>query len=73
MIYKGYKILGTQQANDFFYLDDNGEETGAVPYGEINYQLLDDPMWYSVVDEDNWVVQTFETIEEAKEYIDEEG
>lgn len=72
MIYKGYRILGTQRANDFFNLNEDGEALDQVPSDEINYSYMEDPMWYSVIDESNWVVQSFDTIEEAKEYIEEQ-
>lgn len=70
MEYKGYRILATD-TNSHFYSIDEDENIIERVLG-IEYYDGDDNVWYSVVGEDNWVEQTFSTVEECKEYIDGE-
>lgn len=69
MTYKGYRILANSQRTVFYETDADGEIGEEV--GGINYQSLDDEIWYSVVDKDNFCVASFETITECKEHIKE--
>lgn len=69
MIYKGYRILANTQRSTFYETNDLGQIGEEV--GGINYQTLDDEVWYSVIDKDNFCVASFETINECKEHIKE--
>lgn len=68
MKYKGYKIVISYPATHFYEIENDrqGKQLDGISYH------ADETPWYSVIDEDNWCAQTFETIEECKEYIDEE-
>ena len=70
MNYKGYRILATSMFNHFYETNEAGDLLDEVK--GIDYDSLTDPVAYSVIDVSDYVVQTFDTIEEAKEYIDEE-
>lgn len=70
MNYKGYRILATDNSSNFYSIDE--DENILEKVSDIQYYDGDDNVWYSVVGEDNWVQQTFSTVEECKEYIDEE-
>lgn len=70
MEYKGYRILATDKSINFYNIDE--DEMILEKVLGVEYYDEDDDVWYSVVGEDNWVQETFDTVEEAKEYIDEE-
>lgn len=73
MKYKGYRILANANRSVFFEINNDGATEFKQVEG-IQYQSFDfdSELWYSVIDKDNWVTQSFETIEEAKQYIREE-
>ena len=72
MKYKGFRILLSNTRLLFYETDEDGEVGDQVT--GIQYQSVDEDyeMWYAVIDEDNFLCQSFETMEEAKQYIDEE-
>lgn len=72
MTYKGYKILANANRTIFFNVTSDGQPQDEV--AGINYDNGSDwgEYWYSVIDESNWVQQSFESIEECKQYINEE-
>jgi hypothetical protein len=72
MDYKGYKIYGNFQRTVFYALDEDGDLQTDKPVEGVFYSNPDEEAWYSVVGDDNWVQQSFESVEEAKQYIDEE-
>jgi hypothetical protein len=72
MKYKGYRILANFQRTVFFELDRDGDLQTDKPVEGIGYQNNDDEAWYSVIGEDNWVIQSFESVEECKQFIREE-
>lgn len=72
MSYKGYQILANFQRTVFYELSKDGELQTDRPVEGINYQNLDDECWYSVIGEDGWVQQSFESINECKDYIKEQ-
>jgi hypothetical protein len=71
MTYKGYKIMANANVTKFWNLDKDGDIDGDPV--QVSYQQLDEDseIWYSVVDKDNWCIQSFETITECKDYIKE--
>ncbi len=66
MNYKGLKILANIRKTMFFALED--ENISNEVYG-IHHSDQEE-YWYSVVDKNNSVIRSFETIEECKDYID---
>ncbi len=72
MEYKGYRILLSNQRLLFYETNEDGECLEQVT--GIDYQSLDSDydMWFAVIDKDNFMCQSFDTIEEAKEYIEEQ-
>ncbi len=70
MKYKGYQILATDAASRFYTFDEN--EIILERVLGVQYDSGSDDIWYSVVNDGNWVEETFSTVEECKEYIDEE-
>jgi len=70
MVYKDYRIMATQQITQAFPLNDEGDVMLSDPITLEEYEISD--YWFAIVDDSNYVVQSFETIEECKEYIDEE-
>lgn len=69
MKYKGYRILATEAVNNFYELDKKGEPQRQAY--DIKYEQPSGDFWYSVVDKYNWAIQSFASIEEAKQYIRE--
>lgn len=74
MEYKDYKILATESAIMGWPITDDGERVlSATPKALESQTFNGFPEFnYSVVDTDNWVLASFETLAEAKEHIDEE-
>lgn len=71
MIYKGRTIVANARVSIFFDTNEDGE--ALERRNDVKYfDAGDDELWYSVLDDDNWVGQSFETVQEAKEAIDEE-
>lgn len=72
MTYKGYRICANANFTKFWDIDKEGELGDEV---KVNYQVLDEDgeIWYSVVDKDGWCIQSFETIQECKQFIREEA
>lgn len=71
MTYRGYRILLSYNINTFCELNEDGSQGAKVTGIDYDTMFLDEP-WYAVVGEDNFVEQTFETLEEAKDYIEEQ-
>lgn len=71
MTYKGYRICANANYTKFWDLDDDGDP---IDEREVSYTgpEEDSELWYSVVDKDNFCVQSFETIQECKDFIDTE-
>jgi hypothetical protein len=74
MTYKGYQIMATETAVLGWALDAKGDRVLTGTPKTLETMTLNGipEFMYSVIDADNWVVASFETIEEAKEHIREE-
>lgn len=74
MEYKDYKILMTETAVMGWPITDTGERVlTATPKALETETFNGFPEFnYSVVDSDNWVLASFDSLDEAKSHIDEE-
>ena len=74
MDYKGYSIKVTETAVMAWPINDEGDRDLTATPEPIQTQTFNGfpDFYYSVIDADKWLVQSFETLEEAKQFIDEE-
>jgi hypothetical protein len=75
MEYNGYRIMAVETVSQARpVLEDGSMDINSLPINlEVGPGLSGFPEWfYGVVDEDDFLLQTFEELDEAKQYIDEE-
>lgn len=71
MKHKGRTIVATVRRSIFFDTNEDGE--ALERRNDVKYfDEGDDELWYTVLDDKNWAGQEFESIQEAKQAIDEE-
>ncbi len=70
MTYRGWRILETERSLVFREVD--GEPGAGREVEDISWQTMGEERWFSVIDKQGFVAQSFDTIEECKQFIDEE-
>lgn len=71
MIHNGYRIMATMDTRQAWPVTDDGDIVfDEEPVILQEYETQD--YLFTVVDSDDYPLQTFETIQECKDYIDEE-